>query len=205
MNVYIDFDHTLYNAINITKDLLDAVSKTIISEYDINKEELDEELKGMFNREHIYNIYELSRYFGKKYNVNSNKIIANVNEVINDGAKNVFPDVIPFLKNLKENGHKIFMLSYYEYELEYQVAKIVGSRLCDYFDGIIVTKDPKYTLDIDYTKGIFIDDKPSDLEGLASRNPVRVIRIKRPEGRYSKKEVNSDKVEEFESFASIRI
>lgn len=205
MNIYIDFDHTLYNAMNITKDLLEAVSLTILEYKDINKDELDLELKGMFNREHIYNIYELSRYFGNKYDVDSKKIIENVNKVINGGAKNVFSDVFPFLKKLKENNHKIFMLSYYEYELEYQVAKIVGSKLCDFFDGIIVTKEPKYNLDIDYTNGIFIDDKPSDLEGLASRNPIRVIRIRRKEGRYSDKKVNSEKVEEYEKLSEIEI
>ena len=205
MNIYIDFDHTLYNAINITRDLLQAVSLTILEKKALNKDELDAELKGMFNREHIYNIYELSRYFGNKYDVDSEKIIKNVNKVIYDGAKNVFDDVLPFLKKLKENNHKIFMLSYYEYELEYQVAKIVGSKLCDYFDGIIVTKEPKYNLDIDYTKGIFIDDKPSDLEGLASKNPLRVIRIKRKEGRYSNKVVNNEKIEEYETLKDIKI
>lgn len=206
MNIYIDFDHTLYNAINITADMLNAISTTIINKKtDLQKQNLDTELAEMFNREHIYNIYDLSRYFGKKYDVDSKELIESVNKVINDGAKNVFEDVIPFLKKLKEKNHKIFLLSYYEYELEYQMAKVVGSGLCDFFDKIIITRDLKYNLDIDYKNAIFIDDKPSDLEGLVAHNPIRVIRIKRKEGRYSSKSINSEKIEEFETLTQIDI
>lgn len=198
MDIYLDFDHTLYNPITLTDEMLSLICAKIV---DCSKEKIDDcelmnELKGMFNREHIYNIFKLAEYFGDKYKVDSGLLVEAVNKVLANCSKNVFEDVIPFLKSLKEKGHKIFMLSYYEYGLEYQMAKITGSKLCDLFDVIIVTGQKKYELTIDYKNSIFIDDNPRDLEGLASREPYRLIRIKRKEGRYSAKPVNVENIEE---------
>ena len=44
--------------------------------------------------------------------------------------------------------------------------KLMGSGITSYFDGIIITAEYKFLLDIDYTNGIFIDDDPRDLNGL---------------------------------------
>lgn len=207
MDIYLDFDHTLYNPITLTDEMLLAICEKIVdySKEKLDKSELMLELKGMFNREHIYNIYELARYFGEKYSVNSDLLIESVNKVIYNCSKNVFEDVIPFLKSVKEKGHRIFMLSYYEYGLEYQMAKITGSKLCDLFDAIIATGQKKYELTIDYKNSIFVDDNPKDLEGLASRNPYRLIRIRRKEGRYSNKTVNVQNIEECELLTDIDI
>lgn len=207
MDVYFDFDHTLYNPITLTDEMLSAICDKIVecANENVKTEELILELKEMFNREHIYNIFELAKFFSKKYSVDSNLLIDTVNKVLYDCSKNVFDDVIPFLKLVKENGHKIFMLSYYEYGLEYQMIKIAGSKLCDLFDMIIVTGQKKYELTIDYENSIFIDDNPRDLEGLALRKPHRLIRIKRKEGRYSAKPVNVENIEEYELLTDIEI
>lgn len=207
MDIYFDFDHTLYNPITLTDEMLSAICVKIVdcTHEKVKSEELILELKGMFNREHIYNIFELARYFGKKYDVDSDLLIDAVNKVLYNCSKNVFEDVIPFLKSVKEKGHKIFMLSYYEYGLEYQMAKITGSKLCDLFDVIIATGQKKYELTIDYKNSIFIDDNPRDLEGLASKNPYRLIRIRRKEGRYSEKPVNVENIEECELLTDIVI
>ena len=207
MDIYLDFDHTLYNPITLTEEMLSAISEKIVdcTNQKIDNDKLMIELKGMFNREHIYNIYELAKYFGEKYEVNSEILIVEVNKVINNCSKNVFNDVIPFLKTLKEKGHRVFMLSYYEYGLEYQMAKITGSKLCDLFDAIIVTGEKKYNLSIDYKNSVFIDDNPIDLEGLSLRNPYRLIRIRRKEGRYSEKPVNVKNIEECELLTDIVI
>lgn len=207
MDIYLDFDHTLYNPITLTEEMLFAISDKIV---DCSKEKIDNcelmiELKGMFNRDHIYNIYELARYFGKKYEVDLEFLIDAVNKVLSNCSKNVFCDVIPFLKSLKEKEYKIFMLSYYEYGLEYQMAKITGSKLTDLFDVIIVTGQKKFDLTIDYESSIFVDDNPKDLEGLASRKPYRLIRIRRKEGRYSDKPVNVECIEEVELLTDIEI
>jgi hypothetical protein len=84
MDIYLDFDHTLYNPITLTGEMLSAISDKIV---DCSKEKIDNcelmnELKGMFNRDHIYNIYELARYFGEKYEVDSEILVDAVNKVL---------------------------------------------------------------------------------------------------------------------------
>ena len=197
MNYYIDFDHTLFDSQILTQRMLQAIVKT-------SKLDILDECKSMFNRENIYNIYELVKYFSKKYHLDEAKIQTAVNYEINNSQDLVFPDGINFIKNLKEKGHKVYLLSYYEYKLQYQIAKIVGSHLSDLLDGIFVTKDLKYNLDINYQNGIFIDDKPSDLIGLYSKNPQKVIRIRRKNHKYSDKDINID-IEEYENFNEINI
>lgn len=205
MNYYIDFDHTLYNPASLTHDMLSKIAIQISKEKNLNFEKIFEECNSMFNRKNIYNIYELCEYFSQKYSVNSTILKEEINMAIQNGEKNVFEDSIPFLKNLKENNHKIYLLSYYEYGLEYQTAKILGSELTNYFDGLFITGTLKYNLDIDYTNGIFIDDKPDDLLGLYSRNPIEVIRIRRKNEKYSDKELNNSNIKEYKLLTDITV
>jgi len=114
----------------------------------------------------------------------------------------IFTDSIPFLKRLKEKAHTIILLSYAENDLQYQLSKIYNSNIVDYFDKIIVTEDLKYNLNINYTKGVFIDDNPRDLIGLYSKNPIKVIRLRRKNQKYSSEDLNIN-INEYENFNDI--
>ena len=197
MNYYIDFDHTLFDTPKLTQKMLEAIAYT-------SKLDILDECKSMFNRDNIYNIYKLVTYFSKKYNLNENLIQQAVDKEINKSRDLVFSDGIAFIHKLKAKEHKIYMLSYYEYELQYQIAKIVGAHLSDLFDGIFITKELKYNLDINYQNGIFIDDKPQDLIGLYSKSPLSVIRIRRKNHKYSDEDININ-IEEYENFNEINI
>jgi len=128
-----------------------------------------------------------------------------LNNIILNGSDLVFDDVIPFLKKLKENGHKLYMLTYCKDNLEYQSIKIAGSKLADFFDALYITSEPKYNLDIDYTSGIFIDDNPDDLLGLYSKNAKEVIRLRRKDNKYSIKDIDNNFIKEYLSFEEINI
>ena len=205
MNYYIDFDNTLYNTPLLTNKMLNSIVNSIKEKMDLNSEDLYQECKGMFNREHIYNIYELAKYFSKKYNLDSLSVINNLNNIILDGSDLVFEDTIPFLKKLKEKGHKIYMLTYCKDSLEYQSIKVAGSKLADFFDALYITSVPKYNLDIDYTNGVFIDDNPEDLLGLYSKNAKQVIRLRRKENKYSVKDLDNTDIKEYLNFYDIDI
>ena len=197
MNYYIDFDHTLFDTQKLTERML----QTIVEFCGLD---IMDECESMFNRDNIYNIYELGKYFANKYNLDECGIINAINSAIFNCSDLVFPDGISFILKLKEKGHKVYMLSYYEHGLQYQIAKITGSQLSDLFDGIYVTGDLKFNLDIDYTNGIFIDDKPADLVCLYSKNPKKVIRLKRNNHKYSSYPLEID-IEEYENFNEIPI
>lgn len=196
MNYYIDFDNTLYN----TPLLLQKMMKTIYDCID-NMEESDKDK--LYNSKTIDDINHIINDFSKKYGVNNNNIIHEVHNVILNGSSMVFPDSIPFIEKLQKNNN-LFLLSYANNNLKYQTAKILGSNLLQYFDGTYITCKPKYDLDIDYSNGIFIDDNPRDLEGLYSKNPIKLIRLRRKENKYSSIDL-SFKIEEYTKFDEIKI
>lgn len=206
MNIYIDFDNTLFKTPLITKSMLTLISNEIIKKHsELNFDDAYAELKGMFNRENIYNIYDLALFFSKKYELDSDNLLNSLNNVISNTKDFLYDDSISFLKNLKEAGHKLYILSYCPDSLKYQAAKISGSGIADYFDALFITSVPKYELDINYKDGIFIDDNPSDLLGLYSKNPLKVIRIRRDDNKYSVKDIDNSNIIEFKTFKGIDI
>ena len=205
MNYYIDFDNTLYNTALLTDKMIHSIVNSISKKTNLESEDLYIECKEMFNHKHIYNIYELAKYFSNKYSLDCSSVINDLNNIILKGSEFVFEDTIPFLKKLKEKGHKLYMLTYCKDNLEYQSIKVAGSKLACFFDALYITSRPKYTLDIDYTNGIFIDDNPEDLLGLYSQNPKEVIRLRRKENKYSEKDININKINEYPNFNKINI
>lgn len=200
MNYYIDFDNTLYNTPLLKDAMLNSISTEIAVQKSLDKSEIFKKCNLMFNRENIYDIYELAKYFSDKYNVDSKIVIDKLNTVILDGEKFLFDDTINFLNKLKQNGHKIYMLTYCKESLQFQSLKISGSKIANMFDSLFITSIPKYELDIDYTNGIFIDDNPKDLIGLYKKNPKDLIRIRRPENKYSAKDLENIEIKEFKNF-----
>ena len=181
MNYYIDFDNTLYNTALLTKRMLNLIVKLILEKHDnLLEEELNKECQMMFNRKHIYDIYELINYFSIKYKINEIDAINKINNLLLNSSDLVYKDVLLFLKYLKNNNCKLYLLSYCN-NLFYQSLKIAGSKLNQLFDAIYITSVPKHLLDINYENGIFIDDNPNDLIGLYEKNPRKIIRIRRNE------------------------
>ena len=194
MNILIDFDHTLYDPDNLTKDMLDALAKYIEKKSNKNYNEILSNLKNKFSRgeNKIYDIYELIEYFSKenRYNYDVKEATKAVNDVIANGSKYVFDESIPFLKSLKKKGHKIYILSYNEKKVYYQTVKIAGSGLLEYVDGVITTTVCKGEMPFDFSKCIFIDDKPKDLISIYNKKPLGIFRIKHPRQKYSSEELN---------------
>ena len=203
MNYYIDFDNTLYETAKLTALMLGSISKGISEKTGKDANLLFEEAKANFN---LDNIFTFAEGMSKKYQVDSNFVVSGVNEVIDNGQNLVFDDAKRFLERLKKNGDKAFILTYLpKTNQEYQMRKIMGSGLGKYFDGIMMTTELKFLLDINYQNGIFIDDDPRDLNGLANKNPIRVIRMRKKNNKRSKIDMNNPKVEEYTSFDDIQI
>lgn len=200
MNYYLDFDNTLYETSRLSNDMLNELADEISIKTKKNKIDIFDELKSMFNRENIYNIYKLAKYFAKKYNIEESVLIDKVEGIILDGKKYVYNDVISFLKELKEKNNIINVLTYVAKEdLSYQLTKIKGSGLSEYFDNIIISSSLKFNLDLKYEEGIFFDDNPRDLLGLASKNPKILVRVRRDENKHNKQELDIENLIECKS------
>lgn len=200
MNYYLDFDNTLYETSRLSNDMLKGLAYEISKKTSISENDIFDELKSMFNRENIYNIYKLAKFFAKKYNIEESVLIDKVEGIILDGKKYVYNDVISFLKELKEKNNIINVLTYVAKEdLSYQLTKIKGSGLSEYFDNIIISSSLKFNLDLKYEEGIFFDDNPRDLLGLASKNPKILVRVRRDENKHNKQELDIENLIECKS------
>ena len=190
MNFFIDFDHTLYNTPLLTNDMLNALAAYICQNTNKNQENIFQLLKDKFKRgtNNIYDIYKLIEYFGNQYKYDINKATEIVNKVISNGQSYLFDDSIPFLKSLKKDNHKIYILSYNENEVYFQAIKIAGSGLLPYVDGIFPTTSIKGDIPLDFSKCIFIDDKPKDLISIYNNKPYKIFRIRRKNDTYSELE-----------------
>lgn len=205
MNYYIDFDNTLYETAKLTSLMIAAIGNKIGELSGLEKEPIIQDAKDNFNST-LDNIFTHAEKMGKKYNVDSKLVVNAVNDVLSNGNEIVFEDAIRFLERLKEKGHKIHILTYVQpINMEYQLKKLMGSGIANYFDGIIITSKYKFLLDIDYTNGIFIDDDPRDLNGLFEKNPIKVIRIRKENNKRSKIDIDNKEIEEFVSFDDIVI
>lgn len=205
MNYYIDFDNTLYETAKLTTNMIAAIGNKIGDLTGLEKEPIIQDAKDNFNST-LDNIFTHAEKMGEKYNVDSDEVVNAVKAVIDNGREIVFEDAVRFLERLKENGHKIFILTYIpKTNQEYQLKKLMGSGITKYFDGIIITAEYKFLLDLDYTNGIFIDDDPRDLNGLFDKNPIKVIRIRKPNNKRSKIDLDNKEIEEYESFDDILV
>lgn len=165
-----------------------------------------------------YNIFSLASTFCNLFNCNYNEMKSIINNLINNGEKYLYSDSMPFLEYLKKHGHMIYILSHERYDLQFQNQKIQGSKIFfpKFIDAMILCKISKSILNdtalkdtenvyfsttsktksvpchVDYKNGIFIDDRPKDLEGIFntclnenSHLNAKVYRIKRSNGTYS--------------------
>ena len=189
MNFFIDFDHTLYKTDDLVKDMLDVLAKHICKKCSQDYDEILEKLKSKFRRgkDNFPDIYDLIGYFSstEQYNFNKEDAIKKINKVISNGNKYLFNDAIPFLQYLKSQGHKIYILSYNENKVYYQTVKIAESGIIKYVDGIMPTIVLKGEMPIDFSQGVFIDDKPRDLISIYNKKPYKIYRIRRKKERYS--------------------
>ena len=205
MNYYIDFDNTLYETAKLTSHMLNAIGESISIKCTKDKENIIKYAKENFNST-TDNIFTFAKKMADLYNVDSNYIVNEVKEVVKNGERFVFEDAKRFLIRLREKNHKIFLLTFLpKTNQEYQMLKVSGSNIAQYFDGIIMTTELKFKLDINYENGIFIDDDPRDLNGLFENNPIKVIRIRKPNNKRSKIDIDNKEIEEYESFDYVNV
>lgn len=205
MNYYIDFDNTLYETAKLTGLMLKAIGDSISKLKNIESEIVIQDAKDNFNSSKD-NIYTFAEQMADKYNTDKELTVQAVKDVVANGKELVFEDAERFLIKLREKGHKIFLLTFLpKTNQEYQMQKVNGSGIAKYFDGIIMTTEYKFLLDIKYENGIFIDDDPRDLNGLYANNPIKVIRIRKENNKRSKIDLENKDIKEYTSFDDIEI
>lgn len=172
-----------------------------------------------------YNIFSLADVCSELFSCNNTEIKKEITAILENGEKYLYEDSISFLRNLKkEPQNLVYILSHNGNDVDFQNQKIRGCKLLDssLLDATITTTESKASLQtedfldakkvsvtkiskedsptcIDYEHGIFIDDRPKDLENLYNSiykskefYPIRLFRIARTGGRYSKEPFTSN-------------
>lgn len=197
MNYYLDFDYTLFDTYLYRKELV-----KILEANGLDKTYLQLTPETEYEGQKLLNIKELFSNLSEEKNIPLNKFLDPLEELYARYHEFVYEDTAEFLKYLKSKKHKLFILTWGE--KEFQKEKLKASKLYDYFDEIIFTEKLKYKLDIDYESGIFIDDSVRDIKGLYKKNAKQIFRIKRKNGKNSKKELNIKEVLEFNSLKELQ-
>ena len=112
------------------------------------------------------------------------------------------------LKRLSQKGYEVNILTYTSQEdFEYQMLKVMGSKISDYVDNIFMCSRSKGELGLDYETSFFVDDNPKELVSLfkAGVSPDRLFRIKRAGASYSDVEISEFDAIEYSDFNNVEI
>ncbi|MBR4110456.1 MAG: HAD family hydrolase [Clostridia bacterium] len=195
MNFYLDFDYTLFNTYEFRNELY-----KILESNNCNRDALKLTIEEGNHK--LINIREKFKELSKRKNIPIENFIKPLEELYNNCEKYIYDDSIEFLKYLKQQNHKLYILTWGE--KEYQKEKVKASKLEKYVDEVIYTEKLKYNLEIQYKEGIFIDDSVRDLKGLHAKKAKNVFRIKRVNGKNSHKELNIEEIKEFTSLKELK-
>ena len=169
MNIYLDFDRTLFD----TDHFYPEMEKIVVNN-GINLElfnDYKDKLKDRgFNPRLILDALKKEKVFDEK-------VYLEIDKMIEKSYQYLYDDVIGFLKEMQKQGYHLYILSMGNEE--YQRKKIKCSGIIDYFDDIIVTLKLKGELNLDYQHSIFIDDSLKEVESILARHPYRVYQIVR--------------------------
>ncbi len=182
MRVYVDFDRTLFDCDKFIEDFY-----AIITKYNIDKT-LFKECQNQSRRKG-FNPYIILGNLEKKYEFNR-LLYLDVDKLMNNTSNYLYPDAIPFLEYLKGKNYQVIILT--KGNSDYQREKIFNEHIDKYFDKLIVTMRHKGLLLLNYYTGIFIDDNPREIDSLWLRKPKKIIRIARPNSKYSDIDIKQD-------------
>lgn len=193
MNIYIDFDGTLFDTDKYTKDFIN-----VLGDYGINIDLFYKIKESIFNDNNLFNANIMVDYIVNEYNIDCD--IKNMVNKLLDGSY-VYSDVIECLNTLINNGFQLYLLTYGD--TNFQNIKIKAANLSSFFNEIIITEKDKSKLNIEYSNSIFIDNNPMEIKKFCDVGAKKVIRIKRASDKYTEIECNNLNVDECTDFYQI--
>lgn len=197
MNMYIDFDRTLYDTDKLYRDMF-----KIINSYGITEKMFEDYKNEFFCKPILFNYIKLIKYICRKENIDYNIILELLN-LVQNGEKYLYSDSYDFIKKMKRDNYNVSLLTYGD--SNFQMLKVTPLKICDIIDTIIISSDYKFNLNLDYENSLFIDDNPRDLLGFANKGARKIIRIKRENTKYCNEKLTNSSIASFKSLSDIVI
>lgn len=189
--IYLDFDRTLFDTDAFIKDMNKVLEKDIdlllFEEY-----KRRDEKKG-FNPYRIIKMMNID---------NKDEIYQNLDNLMNNVSKYLYPDTIPFLEKMQKE-YDLYIFTYGD--KDFQKRKVINTHIDKYINSFIDILDKKSnSLEINYQESIFIDDNPFVIDDILLKKPYMAIRMRRNKAKYSLINMKN-KVMEVKSFEEINI
>lgn len=167
MKLYFDFDGTLFNTALFYENFVN-----LLKDYGVSESLVVDVRKKLFTM----SIFSVNKLVSKI--VGDNNLDESIYKKVDDLYKNnyVYEDCVSFLKKVS-GKFELILLTYGD--MEYQKKKIECSGLSSYFNKIIITEKNKALEDVDYERGIFIDNSVKELNDFKSCGAKYLFRIKR--------------------------
>lgn len=185
MNIYIDFDGTIFDINKLNKDFINLF-KNIDKDY----------ISYLITKHKNYDI--VANILIKEFNLNTN-IINEVNNLYQNNY--TYPDAITFLEKYYKK-YNLILLTYAK-SLDYQKKKIKSAKINKYFKDIIITTIDKSKLNINYINNIFIDNNPKELKKLIDINAKYIIRINHKNDHYNEIKLDVKTIPEYKDFIEL--
>lgn len=187
MTIFIDLDDVLFDTAAFTIELKNVFASCGIGEdlfhatY-IKAREHDEGAQ-------VYSYAHHLAILDKEHDYDSTKINAAVEHLLEHTKAFVFDDVESVLVTLRDQGHKICLVSFGSSSI--QNGKVCGSGLEKYFDEMIIgeiNKGESIKTFLDGGKGddcVFLEDRTEHISSVKRVCPkITTMLVRRPEGRY---------------------
>ncbi len=197
MDIYVDFDRTLYNTDQLYSDMFKTINN-----YGITSDMFENGKQEFFQKPILFNFIELTRYICNKYNM-SPAVISELLTILENGEKYLYSDSNEFLLKMKHKNYNTSILTYGD--INFQMLKLTPLSTCNIIDNIIITSNYKFLLDLDYNNSIFIDDNPRDLMGLSQQGAKKVIRVKRKNSKYYNSKLLNNEIPIFYNLEDLTI
>lgn len=191
MLIFIDFDDVLFNTKAFKKELIEVFLKNGIGKKNFFASYYDYPIKTKRGLKK-YDPWRQIKILKEKKKFNERKLKNDLVKLLGNLKRFLFPDLRIFLKKFKKK--ELVLISYGD--TEFQKIKIESSKVSPYFLKIVIADEDKAELIKKFLirqpakkkEDIFLlEDFPLHINAVKRKLPeVRVIRIKRKEGRYSK-------------------
>lgn len=205
---YIDFDGTLYKTSELKLLIVKEIASEIEKELNASLDEIHKDVSDCFKNRHKTSVFDFARQMAKKYNVDEEKIVKRIEDLLNNGSKFLYGDSIKFIKNLKDNDYEVYILTFSRaYDNDFQMLKLIGSGINEFIDGVFICSKDKGELNLDYKNGIFVDDNPAQLTSLFKTgvSEDRLYRVVRKNEKYSLVEITEFSPKEYDTLEKMEI
>ncbi len=182
MKLIFDFDHTIFNMMEMHQSMQEAMEKLGISKEDY-QDAYDQSTKWK-----MFSTKRLAEVLSSRHDVTERQVVEALESLAKESELYLYDDVQESFIKMKESGHRLSLLSWGDEN--WQGLKIAHSGVRPHCEDVVsVTEVKADYLQKKYKEAgclVVIDDKPAVLKAIEVASPeIKLIRMRREGAKYS--------------------